>query len=138
MRDVIEIKGVGPVLAKACAEKGYHSVKKIAEAKPCALACVNGVGPARAQHLIGAARSLLGNSASSSISLPADPQPVPKAQNKKTAAGAGKVKKSKQKKNKKNKDNKSDKNGKKIKRNISDGNKKKSKKDKKKKPKSKK
>ena len=135
MRDVVEIKGVGPVLAKACAEKGYHSVKEIAEAKPCALACVQGIGPARAEHLIGAARSLLGNSASSGIALPTDSQPESKTQDNLTAAADGKAKKSKSKKNKKSKDKKSKKDNKKSKINK---NKKKTKKNKKKKSKSKK
>ena len=59
MFDIIEIKGIGPVLAKDCAANGYGSVEKIATAKVEEFVTVPGISEIRADHIIKAAKSLL-------------------------------------------------------------------------------
>lgn len=61
MRQIVEIAGVGRVLAAACAEKGFRSVEDIAAAKVIDLVAVPGVSTIRANQLIQAAQSLLSN-----------------------------------------------------------------------------
>ena len=87
MPALVEIKGVGPVLAKACAEKGFGSAADIAAAKVGDLAAVPGISEARASLLIEAAKAVL-----------ADPPAAPAAKSKKDAGKGGKKKKSKGKK----------------------------------------
>ena len=57
-----ELKGVGPALVSACAEKGYRSVEDVAEAAVDELASVSGVGEIRAKELISSAKLLLDES----------------------------------------------------------------------------
>jgi len=59
MSALTDIKGIGPVLAKACADKGYRTIKKIATAVVAELATVPGISEARAKVLVAAAKSLL-------------------------------------------------------------------------------
>lgn len=61
MRQIVEITGVGEVLAAACAEKGFRSVEDIAMAKVADLVAVPGVSIIRANQLIQAAQGLLRN-----------------------------------------------------------------------------
>ncbi len=58
MAEIIDIKGVGPVLAKACADKGYNNVREIAAAMLNDLVAGPGVSEARAKLLIGSAQAL--------------------------------------------------------------------------------
>ncbi len=59
MRPIVEISGVGQVLAAACAEKGFRTVEDIASAKVADLVAVPGVSTIRANQLIQAAQGLL-------------------------------------------------------------------------------
>ena len=59
MRKLVEIKGIGEVLATAFTEKGFHSVQDIAEATETELATVSGVSTIRAAQLIDSAQTLL-------------------------------------------------------------------------------
>lgn len=61
MPEIVEIKGVGPVLAKACADNGYGSVQRIAMALLNELVAVPGISETRARQLIAAAQALLGD-----------------------------------------------------------------------------
>ena len=56
MRKLVEVKGIGEVLAAAFAERGFHSVRDIAEATEAELATVPGVSTARATQLISSAK----------------------------------------------------------------------------------
>lgn len=67
MRKIIEIKGVGPVMAVACSDKGYHSIEDIAEASVAGLSTVPGVGRIRAKELIDSAQMLLNDAPPSEI-----------------------------------------------------------------------
>lgn len=59
MRQIVELAGVGQVLAAACADKGFRSVEDIAAAKVADLVAVPGVSTIRANQLIQAAQGLL-------------------------------------------------------------------------------
>ncbi|MGI9418035.1 MAG: helix-hairpin-helix domain-containing protein [Geminicoccaceae bacterium] len=59
MPELTEIKGVGPVLAKACAENGYDNVQQIAAAMLHDLVAVPGISEAKAKLVITAAQDLL-------------------------------------------------------------------------------
>lgn len=59
MPEIVEITGIGPTLATACAEAGFSSVDEIAGAAPAELAIVPGIGESRAVRLISAAQALL-------------------------------------------------------------------------------
>lgn len=59
MPEIVEITGIGPTLATACAEAGFSRVDEIAGAAPAELAIVPGIGESRAVILISAAQSLL-------------------------------------------------------------------------------
>ncbi len=59
MSAITDIKGVGPVLAKTCADRGFGSIKKISTAKAADLAAVPGIGEAKAQLMIADALALL-------------------------------------------------------------------------------
>ena len=63
MHKLVEIKGVGEVLARAFAEKGFHRVEDIADATEADLVKVSGVSTVRAVHLIRSAKSLLADGA---------------------------------------------------------------------------
>ncbi|MDH3664539.1 MAG: helix-hairpin-helix domain-containing protein [Alphaproteobacteria bacterium] len=65
MAELIEIKGVGPVLAKACVRNGYGGVDQLAAAMPDELVVVPGISDAKAKLLIAAAQALLGEASSS-------------------------------------------------------------------------
>ena len=121
MPEIVEIKGVGPVLAKACMERGFESVQMIATATVAELATISGVGEARAQTLIDAAQTLLdGMPASQAVnSVNATPDTVRagnkssgriiKAKKKKkedSSKGKKNSRNNEKKKNKKNKKNK--------------------------------
>ena len=71
MSALTDIKGIGPVLAKACADKGYRSIKKIATAVVADLATVPGISEARAKMLVAAAKSLLANGPAAKASVAA-------------------------------------------------------------------
>ena len=106
MPEIVEIKGVGPVLAKACAGKGYSSVEKIAAAIVADLAAVPGVSEIRAEQLIGAAKSLLNGASQKNAVSTADINPkVEEISAKKE--DSTKKKNNKNKKNNKKKDNSS-------------------------------
>jgi len=59
MSAVTEIKGIGPVLAAACAKKGFTTVQKIAATTPEAFATVPGISEARGRAMINLANLLL-------------------------------------------------------------------------------
>ena len=59
MPEIVEITGIGPRLAAACAEAGFSRVDAIASAAPAELAAVPGIGEMRAVNLISAAQLLL-------------------------------------------------------------------------------
>ena len=99
MPELVEIKGVGPVLAAECAVAGFGSVEKIAGAKANELATVRGVGVVRAKSMISAAQSLLD---SSSLATTAMPKNVKPEKNKKRKQNKNKdTKKTRNKKDKK-------------------------------------
>lgn len=108
MPEIVDIKGVGPVLAKACIEQGYGSVEKIAGAKVVEFVIVPGVSEVRAKLLIEAAKLLLNGAAPVSVSEVAvelDSKPAKKDGSKKKKSkkkDKSKRKTSKKKKNKKN------------------------------------
>ena len=103
MPEIVEIKGVGPVLAKACAENGYVSVEKIAAAMVAEFVAVPGVSEARARQLIDAAKVLLNGASSPNGALPA----AMNVESEKIQAKKGNAKKKKNnKKSKKQKDKK--------------------------------
>ena len=115
MPEIVDIKGVGPVLAKACIEQGYGSVEKIAAAMVVELVAVPGVSEIRASQLIDAAKSLLnGGLPATAVSVRApNVNPESKSEQK---AGSKKKKnknKNKSKKDSSNKKNKKDKKNKK-------------------------
>ncbi len=59
MSKLIDLNGVGPVLANACIEHGYRSVADIAAAREDELVIVPGISNARARVLIDGAKALL-------------------------------------------------------------------------------
>ena len=73
MNEIIKIKGVGPVLAKAFAKKGFSNVENIADGKVADLATVSGVSEKRAKELIKAAKLLLKNLALTEAARKAKP-----------------------------------------------------------------
>ena len=97
MPEIVDIKGVGPVLAKACVERGYCSVEKIAGAMVVELVVVPGVSEVRAKQLIDAAKSLLNGASPVSASGPS----VKSEEKPAKAAASKKDKKKKKDKNKK-------------------------------------
>ena len=117
MPELIEIKGIGPALAKACAAKGYGSVETVAAAVLNDLVAVPGISEAKAKLVIEAARDLLNqtlnqtppsNSEASSLDV------APEAgEGEKLEASKKKDKKEKKKKTKKNKKKDKKKKGKK-------------------------
>jgi hypothetical protein len=104
MPELTEIKGVGPVLAKACANNGYGSVKKIAAATLHDLVAVRGINETKAKLVIAAAQALLDSAPASpleAIFAETAPEDV-KAEKKKSKKKKDK-KKAKKEKKKKNK-----------------------------------
>lgn len=142
MPEIVEIKGVGPVLAKACIGNGYGSVEKIAAATVVDLVVVPGVSETKAEQLIGAAKSLLNCASSMNGSVPADAVLIVETApvNVEKSAKQGDSGKKKTKKKNSDKKNKKSKSKKKSGKNNDEKKKKKSKKNKneKKKKKSKK
>jgi Holliday junction resolvasome RuvABC DNA-binding subunit len=116
MPEIVEIRGVGPVLAKACADNGYGSVQKIAMAPLDELVVVPGVSDARARQLIAAAQALLADQPASNGAAPPimDSKPADSEKKKKHAKNDG-GKKSKKKDGKKKSKKKKDKKKKKKK-----------------------
>ena len=118
MAEITEVKGVGPVLAKACIEQGYGTVEKIAEARIVEFVIVPGVSETRAKLLIEAANALLNSAvrtgAASAAEAPAESDGTPAKK-----SGSKKKKSRKKDKSKRNsskkKDQKSKKDGKKKK-----------------------
>ena len=102
MPQIIEITGIGPALAAACAEAGFSRVDEIAGAVPADLATVPGIGEMRAVILINAAQSLL-NGAGKPTAEDTKRMKAKKSKKSKKKAKAEKPKKGKkkQKKNKK-------------------------------------
>jgi hypothetical protein len=97
MPELTEIKGVGPILAKACADNGYGSIDKIATALQNDLVAVPGISEAKAKLLITAAQAML-SEASESLSSAASADVAP------TELKDKKPKKKKKKDKKKNKE----------------------------------
>jgi hypothetical protein len=113
MPELTEIKGVGPVLAKACTDNGYGSVDKIATAMQNDLVAVPGISEAKAKLLISAAQALL-NEATASLSGAAAPDVAStELEEKKSKKKKKKDKKKKKGKSKKEKKKKAKKKGKK-------------------------
>lgn len=111
MPELTEIKGVGPVLAKACVDKGFDNVERIAVAVLNDLVAVPGISEARARLVITAAQNLLQNGAAASAEAPSQEPAEPVL----TASEDAKPKKRKTKKKKK-KDRKKEKDKKKRKK----------------------
>lgn len=117
MPELTAIKGVGPVLAKACAENGYDRVEQIAAAMLHDLIAVPGISEAKAKLVIAAAQDLLqeepapnGQAMPSEVTSPEAAVEAVAAPSKKAKA---KKKKSDKKKDKKKKDKKKGKKNKK-------------------------
>ena len=121
MPELVEIKGIGPAMAKACAENGYASVEQIAAAMVSEFVAVPGVNEARARQLIDAAKLVLNGAAAPTDVAAADAEaqnPLEKKsknKNKKKDKKQNK-KKGKKSKNKKKKKSKKNKNKKKNKK----------------------
>ena len=125
MPEIVEITGIGPALATACAEAGFSSVDEIASAAPADLAVVPGIGETRAVSLITAAQSMLNGAGEPKAE---DTTRVKAKDNKKQAKSkaekSAKAKKKRKKKKKKGK-KKNGKNQKKSKKKSSKSKKKK-------------
>ncbi|MGI9493980.1 MAG: helix-hairpin-helix domain-containing protein [Geminicoccaceae bacterium] len=105
MPELIAIKGVGPVLAKACAENGYDRVEQIAAAMLHDLIAVPGINEAKAKLVIAAAQDLLQKEpASNGQAMPSEVTPAEAAAE--AIAAPSKNAKNKKQKAKKMKDNK--------------------------------
>ncbi|MBC8242604.1 MAG: helix-hairpin-helix domain-containing protein [Alphaproteobacteria bacterium] len=105
MGALTEIKGIGPVLAKACADKGYRTVKKVAAAVAADLATVPGISEARAKILIAAAQTLLADALPpKTVAAAKTESGVKKKRTKKPTPEKKNAKARKAKKGKKNKD----------------------------------
>lgn len=114
MPEIVNITGIGPALATACAEAGFSGVDKIARATPAELATVPGIGETSAKTLIIAAQSLLNGAAEPNTQAIAPAKP--KKKKKKGKINTEKSSKSKKKKKKnKSKNGKSKKKSKKKK-----------------------
>ncbi len=94
MGALTEIKGIGPVLAKACTDKGYRSVKKIAAAVVAELVVVPGISEARAKTLIAAAKSLHEGSPKAKAAVAGDAAKINSGGKKKPAKKSSPKKKS--------------------------------------------
>ena len=113
MAKLVDITGVGPVMARACVAHGFTSVEAIANAKFGEFVAVPGVSEVRAKQLIAAAKELLARAASSPVadapSASDKAEKVVKSE-KKAKKDKNKLKKDKKKKkNKKTKKKKSNK-----------------------------
>ena len=113
MNEIIKIKGVGPVLAKAFTKKGFGNIEKIADGKVADLATVSGVSEMRAKELIKAAKLLLKNLALTEAARKAKPE---KSADKSAAKSKKKKKKDKLEKKEKKIKKKEKKNKKKNKK----------------------
>ncbi len=109
MRELTEIKGVGPVLAKACVDNGFDNVERVAAAMLHDLIAVPGINEAKARLVIAAAQDLLKDAPAPS----AEAAPPEDAAASEAAAGPAtespgkeKARKRKAKKDKKKKDKK--------------------------------
>jgi len=123
MPEVVEIKGVGPVLAKACTENGFESVSKIAAAMPSELVTVPGVSDVRAKLLIDAAKLLLNGSLPSSVVVTVEEVTEPEGRGAKKKATKKKKNDKSKKSNNKDKNKKKNKKKKKSKKNKSNSSK---------------
>ncbi|UCF76138.1 MAG: helix-hairpin-helix domain-containing protein [Betaproteobacteria bacterium] len=103
MPELVDIKGVGPALAKAFAGLGYGTVEGIAAADPAGLAQAPGVGESRATALISAAQALLHAASSPDVPGPNEKEKSQKNADQKKKNKGGKKKRKKDKKAKKNK-----------------------------------
>ena len=115
MPELVEIKGIGPVMAKACAENGYASVEQIAAAMVSEFVAVPGVNEARAKQLIDAAKLVLNGAAAPTDTVAMDVE-VQNTPEKKAKSKSKKKKDKKKGKNKKKKDKKKSKKNKKKKK----------------------
>ncbi len=111
MPELTAIKGVGPVLAKACAENGYDHVEQIAAAMLHDLIVVPGISEAKAKVVIAAAQDLLqedsgSNGEAAPSEAAAEPAAPPLAKIKAKKPKAEKKKDKKKKSKKKGKQNK--------------------------------
>jgi len=102
MRETTSIKGIGPVLAKSCADRGYRRAKDIASATVSDLKIVPGINDARARQLIAAAKTLL-KGASPAANADSAKHQSPSKKKKKKKGKKIKTKNAKKKKNKKQK-----------------------------------
>ena len=73
MNEIIKIKGVGPVLAKAFTKMGFSDVEQIANGTVADLVVVSGVSEKRAKELTKAAKLLLKNLALTEAARKAKP-----------------------------------------------------------------
>lgn len=117
MPEIVEITGIGPTLATACAEAGFSRVDEIAGAAPAELAIVPGIGESRAVILISAAQSLLNGAQDPKAEEAAGLKPKKgkkqaKAKSKKSKKDKKNNKKKHSKKNRKGKKNSKKKNSK--------------------------
>ncbi len=127
MAEIVDIKGVGPVMGDALKSCGFDSVAQIAGAAPSELAVVPGLGEQRAKSVIDAARSLLAKAPPEQVNSEAagvaESPDEPIVDTLATGSGKGKKKKAskdekknKSKKGKKKKDKKKKKKNKKKKK----------------------
>ena len=100
MSDLTVVRGIGPGLATALAEKGIKTLKKLASSSKEKLAEVRGISTAKATAIIAGAKELL--AAPAEENAPAEaPKEVKKEKKKKGAKKGQKKKKKKAKKSKK-------------------------------------
>ncbi|MEO9877568.1 MAG: helix-hairpin-helix domain-containing protein [Anderseniella sp.] len=109
MPEIVEITGIGPTLATACAEAGFSRVDEIAGAAPAELAIVPGIGESRAVILISAAQSLLNGAQDPTAEEAARAKPEKAGKQAKAKSKQSKKDKKNRKKGKKNKDKKKNK-----------------------------
>jgi len=112
MSTITDIKGIGPVLAKACAQKGFATVQKIAAATPVAFATVPGISEARGRAMINLAKLLLKTGGGPTPQTKASSAPkaakksAPKKKSPKPRKGKNMAKKDEKEKSKKKDDKK--------------------------------
>lgn len=118
MPKLIDLNGVGPVLANACIEHGYRSVEDIAAARESEFVVVPGVSNIRARQLIQEAKALLNGGVPPADATVTNASAERKTQDSPTE-GVGVKMKKKGKKKKTDKKDKKDKTDKKDKKNKS-------------------
>ncbi len=115
MPKLIDLNGVGPVLANACVEHGYRSVEDIAAARESEFVVVPGVSNTRARQLIQGAKALLNGCMPPADATVTNASAERKAQDSPTEGVGVKMKKKGKKKDSKKKTDKKDKKDKKKK-----------------------